>query len=314
HKAEIVCHEKVARIPLPNGKILRVLGERPEDKVFPDDLSGLPPSREIEFRIELIPGAMPVAKSPYRLAPSEMEELSSQLKELQDKYPSKIEAAKNWEAPINPSKVHSFLGLAGYYRRFIKNFFKIAKPLTILTRKNKNYVWDLGLGCVLMQRGKVITYASRQLKIHEKNYTTHDLELSAVVFSLKIWRHYLDYDCEIRYHHGKENIVVDALSRKERIKPTRVRAMNMTIQSSIKDRILAAQNKASEVVNAPAEMFKCLACSKIKAEHQRPSGLLQQPEIPEWKWERIAMDFVTKLPRTSSGHECMMQSGSSLTD
>ncbi|GJS15586.1 reverse transcriptase domain-containing protein [Tanacetum coccineum] len=238
-----------------------------------------------------------------------------------------------------------------------------------------------GLGCVLMQRGKVIAYASRQLKIHEKNYTTHDLELGAVVFALKIWRHYLygtksviytdhkslqhifnqkelnmrqrrwielfsDYDCEIRYHPGKANVVADALSRKERIKPRRVRAMNMTIQSSIKDKILEAQNEASEVVNAPTEMLtlimneaykskysvhpgadkmyydlrdmywwpgmkkdialyvsKCLTCLKVKAEHQRLFGLLQQPKILEWKWERIAMDFVMKLPRTSSGHD-----------
>ncbi|GJR85206.1 putative reverse transcriptase domain-containing protein [Tanacetum coccineum] len=137
--------------------------------------------------------------------------------------PSKIEVVKNWEAPRTPSKVHSFLGLAGYYSRFIKNFFKIAKPLTILTHKSKTFDWGeeqenafqnfkdklcnaavlalpdapkdfvlycdafgLGLGCVLMQRGKVIAYASRQLKIHEKNYTTHDLELGAVMFTLKI--------------------------------------------------------------------------------------------------------------------------------
>ncbi|GJT37158.1 putative reverse transcriptase domain-containing protein [Tanacetum coccineum] len=138
---------------------------------------------------------------------------------------------------------------------------------------------EIGLGCVLMQRGKVIAYASRQLKIHEKNYTTHDLELGAVVFALKIWRHYLyrtksviytdhkslqhifnqkelnmrqrrwielfsDYDYEIRYHPGKANVVADALSRKERVKTERVRAMTMTLQSSIKDRILAAQTEA----------------------------------------------------------------------
>ncbi|GKB63699.1 putative reverse transcriptase domain-containing protein [Tanacetum coccineum] len=200
--------------------------------------------------------------------------------------PSKIEAVKNWKAPRTPTEVRSFLGLAGYYRRFIENFSKIAKSLTILTQKSKTFNWGeeheyafqtlkdklcnapvlalpdgskdfvvycdafgIGLGCVLMQRGKVIAYASRQLKIHENNYTTHDLELGAVVFAFKIWRHYLygtknfiytdhkslhhifsqkelnmrqrcwielfsDYDCEIRYHLSKANVVADALSRK----------------------------------------------------------------------------------------------------
>nr|GFC12510.1 putative reverse transcriptase domain-containing protein [Tanacetum cinerariifolium] len=79
-----------------------------------------------------------------------------------------------------------------------------------------------GLGDVLMQREKVISYASRQLKIHEKNYTTSDLELGAVVFALKTWRHYLDYDCDIHYHQGKANVVADALSRKEQEPPLRV--------------------------------------------------------------------------------------------
>ncbi|GJX85319.1 putative reverse transcriptase domain-containing protein [Tanacetum coccineum] len=82
NKAEIICHEKVVRISLPCGEILRVLGEKPEEKVFPDSLSGLPPSQEFEFRIDITSGAMRVAKSPYRLAPSKMEELSSQLREL----------------------------------------------------------------------------------------------------------------------------------------------------------------------------------------------------------------------------------------
>ncbi|GJY51370.1 putative reverse transcriptase domain-containing protein [Tanacetum coccineum] len=168
--------------------------------------------------------------------------------------PSKIEAVKNWKAPRTPTEVCSFLGLAGYYRRFIENFSKIAKSLTILTQKCKTFYWGeeyelafqtlkdklcnalvlapldgpkdfvvyydasgIGLGCVLMQ---------------------------GVVFALKIWRHYLDYDCEIRYHPGKANVVANALSRKERVKPKRVRAMNMTLQSSIKDRILAAQKEA----------------------------------------------------------------------
>ncbi|GJV81236.1 putative reverse transcriptase domain-containing protein [Tanacetum coccineum] len=197
--------------------------------------------------------------------------------------PAKIEAVKNWASPTTPTEVRQFLGLAGYYRRFIKDFLKIAKSLTELTQKNKKYIWGedqesafqllkqklceapilalpegnddfvvycdashQGMGAVLMQREKVIAYASRQLKPNEENYTTHDLELGAVVFALKIWRHYLygtkctvftdhkslqhilnqkelnmrqrrwlellaDYDCEIRYHPGKSNVVADAL-------------------------------------------------------------------------------------------------------
>ncbi|GKC18677.1 putative reverse transcriptase domain-containing protein [Tanacetum coccineum] len=244
--------------------------------------------------------------------------------------------------------------------RFIENFSKIANSLTILTQKSKTFNWGeeqeltfqtlkdnlcnahvlalldgpedlvvycdasrVGLGCVLMQRGKVIAYASRQLKIHENNYTTYDLELGAVVFALKIWRHYLyrtkslfsDYVCEIRYHPGKENVVADALSRKERVKPKRVRAMNMILQSSIKDRILAVQKEA-------VDEFVVLQKGLDEMIKQRSDGTLYYLDriwvplkgepgmkkdiaeyIPVWKWEGIAMDFVTKLPRTSYGHD-----------
>ncbi|GKE51427.1 putative reverse transcriptase domain-containing protein, partial [Tanacetum coccineum] len=179
--------------------------------------------------------------------------------------PSNIEAVKNWKALRTPTKVCSFLGLARYYHRFIENFSKIAKSLTILTQKSKTFEWGeeqelafqtlIGIGYVLMQRGKVIAYASRRLKIHEENYNTRDLELGAVVFALKIWRHYFDYDYEIRYHPGKANVVADSLSRKERVKPKGVRAMNMILQSSIKDRILAAQK---EVVDKFAGLQKGL--------------------------------------------------------
>ncbi|GJX47162.1 reverse transcriptase domain-containing protein [Tanacetum coccineum] len=280
-KAKIICHEKVVRIPLPDGKAgdkkqeeIVVFRDFPE--VFPDDQYGLPPIREIEFRIELIPGATPVVKSPYRLAPSELEELLGQLKKLQDKdsrgacrtlkflwhvingngirvEPSKIEAIKNWKAPRTPTEVRSFLGLAGYYRRFIENFSKIAKSLTILTQKCNTFDWGLGLGCVLTQRGKVTAYASRQLKIHEKNYTTHDLELGAVVFALKIWRHYLygtksielfsDYDCKIRYHPGNANVVADALSRKERV----------PLKGDVRTRIMDEAHKSKYFVHPRAD-------------------------------------------------------------
>nr|GFC11638.1 putative reverse transcriptase domain-containing protein [Tanacetum cinerariifolium] len=110
-----------------------------------------------------------------------------------------------------------------------------------------------GLGVVLMQGEKVISYASRQLKIHEKNYTTHDLEIGAVVFALKIWRHYLDYDCDIRYHLGKSNVVADALSRKEREPPLRVRALVMTIGLDLPRQILSAQTEARKTKNIKKE-------------------------------------------------------------
>ena len=141
---------------------------------------------------------------------------------------SKIDVVLSWNRPTNATEVRSFLGLAGYYRRFVEGFSKIAGPLTNLTRKEVKYKWTdkherafqelkesltlapvlaipksgesftiysdashQGLGCVLMQCGNVIAYGSRQLKVHEKNYPTHDLELAAIVFALKIWRHYL---------------------------------------------------------------------------------------------------------------------------
>nr|GFA97112.1 putative reverse transcriptase domain-containing protein [Tanacetum cinerariifolium] len=200
--------------------------------------------------------------------------------------PANIESIKDWESPKNPIEFRQFLGLVGYYRRSIKGFSKIAKPMTKLTQKSLKFDWGekeettfqtlkqklcsapilalpkgsenfvvycdashKRLGAVLMQKEKGIAYASRQLKTHEKNYTTHDLELRVVVFALKIWRHYLygtkcvvftdhksfqhilnqkelnmrqrrwlellsDYDCELRYHLGKANAVANALSRK----------------------------------------------------------------------------------------------------
>ncbi|GKC50566.1 putative reverse transcriptase domain-containing protein [Tanacetum coccineum] len=185
--------------------------------------------------------------------------------------PAKIESIKDWESPKMPTEIRQFLGLAGYYRRFIEGFSKIAKSMTKLTQKGVKFDWGdkqeaafhllkqnlcsatilalpegsedfvvycdashMGVGAVLMQREKVISYASRQLKIYEKNYTTHDLELRSAV----------DYDCEIRYHPRKANVVADALSRKERSKPLRARALVMTIGLDLPKQILNAQTKA----------------------------------------------------------------------
>ncbi|GKA39936.1 putative reverse transcriptase domain-containing protein [Tanacetum coccineum] len=180
-RAKIVCFEKIVQIPLSNGENLEVYGERTEGNLkqlktmkvneqkledipvvreFPDvflkDFSGLPPSRDVEFRIDLISRVMPVAKSPYRLAPTEMRNFGKFSKckfWLQEVHflghvvnsegihvdPSEIEAVKNWKPPKTPTEIRSFLGLAGYYRRFIANFSKIAKPLTLLTQKNKKF-------------------------------------------------------------------------------------------------------------------------------------------------------------------------------
>ncbi|GJY56558.1 putative reverse transcriptase domain-containing protein [Tanacetum coccineum] len=193
--------------------------------------------------------------------------------------PNKIEAVKNWKAPRTPTE--------GEEQELAFQTLKdklCNAPVLDFPDGPKDFVVycdasEVRLGCVLMQRGKVIAYASRQLKNHEKNYTTHDLELCTVIFALKIWRHYpygtnsviymdhksfqhifsqkelnmrqrhwielfSNYNCEIRYLPGKANVVADSLSRKERVNPKRVRAMNMTLQSSIKDRILATQKEA----------------------------------------------------------------------
>ncbi|GJS66403.1 putative reverse transcriptase domain-containing protein [Tanacetum coccineum] len=182
--------------------------------------------------------------------------------------PAKIESIKYWASPKTATEIRQFLGLAGYYRRFIKGFSKIAKSMTKLTRKKVKFDWGdkeaafqlikqklcsapilalpegsedfivycdtsmKGLGTVIMQRENVIAYASRQLKVHEKNYTTHDLELGAV---------------------GKANVVADALSRKERIKPLRVRALVMTISLDLPKQILEAQTEARKPENFKAE-------------------------------------------------------------
>ncbi|KAL0402639.1 UNVERIFIED_CONTAM: Transposon Ty3-I Gag-Pol polyprotein, partial [Sesamum latifolium] len=549
--------------------VLEVSVVREFPDVFPEELPGLPPHREVDFEIETIPGAAPISIAPYRMAPSELKELKKQLEELLDKGfirpsispwgapvlfvkkkdgsmrlcidyrqlnritiknkyplpriddlldqlkgatvfskidlrsgywqlriekgsisktafrtspeeheqhlrtvlqilrekqlyakfskcefwmeeiaflghvvskegvqpdPAKVRAILGWEPPKNVSEVRSFLGLAGYYRRFVKDFSVVAKPLTNLLKKNTPFNWNdrcaqsfeelkrrltsapilalpsgdggyvvytdasrQGLGCVLMQHGKVIAYASRQLRPHEMNYPTHDLELAAIVHatfhiftdhkSLKYiptqkelnlrqrrWIELLkDYDCTIDYHPGKANIVADALSRKtvdqlagmicynvEYL--TALRAMNvhfsvggdlllatMQVKPSLKDKIKDAQDKDpylqkmktkvqegkndqfviqndGTLMNENYKMYrdlrpyywwptmkkdvaefvaKCLTCQQVKAEHQAPAGKLHPLSIPEWKWEKITMDFVIGLPRTFRKHDAV---------
>nr|GEX50530.1 putative reverse transcriptase domain-containing protein [Tanacetum cinerariifolium] len=427
-------------------------------EVFPEDLPGLPPTRPVEFQIDLLPGVAPVARAPYRLAPSKMKELVEQLKELYDKgfiRPSsspwgapilfvkkndgsfrmcidyrelnKLTEEKEHEehlkeillllnkeelyakfskcefwipkaSPKSPTEIHQFLGLAGYYRRFIEGFSKITKPMTKLTQKKVKFEWgnkqeaafqllkqklcsapilslpngsedfivycdasNKGLGVVLMQREKVISYASCQLKIYEKNYTTLDLELGAIVVALKILRHYLygtkctvftdhnslqhildqkelnmrqcrwlellsDYDWDIRYHPGKANVT--EAQKPENIKNKDVGGMlveNAKNSEAIREQKLEPRTDGTQCLNGWS-WLPCYGDLQAVIMHEShkskysvhpgsdkmyqdmkklywPSGLLVQPKIPEWKWDNIIMDFVTKLPKSSQGYD-----------
>ncbi|GKE27378.1 putative reverse transcriptase domain-containing protein [Tanacetum coccineum] len=277
--------------------------------------------------------------------------------------PTKIDSIKDRASPKSPTEIHQFLGDKQEATFQLLKEKLCSAPILALPEGAENFIVycdasHKGLGDVLMQNEKVISYALRQLKIHEKNYTTHDLELGALVFALKIWRHYmygtkctvftdhkslqhiLDqkelnmrqlrylellsyYDCEIHYHPGKANVVADALSRKERIKPLQVQTLVMTIGLDLPKQILEAQTEARKPENLGAEDVRGMLIENlkesdnpgrkswnhvltercVKAEHQKPSGLLVQHEIPQWKWDNITMDFVTKLPRTSSGYD-----------
>ncbi|GJU42681.1 putative reverse transcriptase domain-containing protein [Tanacetum coccineum] len=284
YHARIIYDEKFVHIPI-DGETLII-------RVFPEDLPGLPPVHHVEFQIDLIPRATPVARAPYRLAPSEMQELSNQLQELADQgfiRPS----TSPWGAPVLfvKKKDGSFRMCIDYRelnKLTIKNRYPLPKiddlfdqlqgssvyskidlrsaPILALPEGNDNFVVycdasHQGLGAMLMQREKVIAYASRQLKPHKENYTTHDLELGAVhILDQKELnmrqRHWLEllagYDCEIRYHPRKANVVADALIRKERIKPLRVRSLVMTIHPNLPSQILKAQTEALKEENIKA--------------------------------------------------------------
>nr|GEV52716.1 putative reverse transcriptase domain-containing protein [Tanacetum cinerariifolium] len=442
-------------------------------EVFLNDLPGLPPPRQVEFKIELIPGAAPVTCAPYRLASSELKELSDQLKELSEKGFIRLSSSP-WGAPVlfvkkkdgsfhmcidyrelnkltvknrypllriddlfdqlQGSSVYSKIDLrSGYHQLWIREedipitAFRTSNCVhvdhakveairnwsapTTPTEKNKKYEWGMeeeeafqtlkpklcsapilalpegtenfvvycdaslkGFGAVLTQREKVIAYASRQLKKHEENYTTHDLELGAVVVALRLWRHYLyvtkcivyidhkslqyildqkelnmrqrrwiellsDYDCEIYYHPAQteamkeENVKVENLGRL--LKPIFEICSNgirffkgrlwLPLFGGIRDTIMHESHKSKYSIHPGSDKMyqdlkklywwlnmkadiatfvsKGLTCAKVKAKHQKPSGLLQQPKIPEWKWEKITMDFVSGLPRTPSGYD-----------
>nr|GEU42767.1 putative reverse transcriptase domain-containing protein [Tanacetum cinerariifolium] len=289
YHAKILCDEEVVHIPI-DGEILiiRVMEKKKSDEkrnadilvvrefpyVFPKDLPGLPPILQVDFQIDLIPGATPVARAPYRLAPFEMHELSNQLQELVERGfirprlhvdPTKIKAVKNWETP----NTH--------------------RSTPILRTRRLRPKIHRSLQHILHQK---------ELNMRQRRW----LELLA------------NYDCEIRYHPGKANVVRDALSRKKQIKPLQVRSLIMHESHKLKYFIHPGSDKMYQDLkklywwpNMKAIIAeyvgKCLTCFRVKVECQKPSGLLVQPEIPMWKWERITMDFITKLPKTSNGHD-----------
>nr|GEW57342.1 putative reverse transcriptase domain-containing protein [Tanacetum cinerariifolium] len=459
HKAEIVCHEKVVRISLESGEILIVQGERTPGiakalsnvkvdepklsdifvvrdfvKVFPEDLSGLPPQRQVEFRIDLVPGATPVAKSPYRLAPSEMQELSAQLQELQDngfirsshspwgalvlfvkkkdgalcmcidyrelnkltiknRYPlsriddlfdqlqgacyfSKIDIRSGYhqlrvhENDISKTAFRTRyghfeftvmpFGLTNAPAVFMDLMNRVCKPyldkfvivfiddILVYSKSKDEHEVHLRLVLELLKKEELYAKFSKcEFWLQEVQFLGHVVNQSGIhvdpseIKAVKNWKApttpseirsflgladhkslqhifdqkelnirqrrwielFSDYECEIRYHPGKVNVVADALSKKERVKPRR---MEKGEDGSLYflDRIwVPLVGGVRTIIMDETHKTRCLTCSKVNPEHQRPSGLLQQPEIPEWKWDKITMDFITKLPRTKSGHD-----------
>ncbi|GJW09824.1 putative reverse transcriptase domain-containing protein [Tanacetum coccineum] len=267
YHARIISDEKVIHIPI-NGETLiirddQIMEKKSDEKrledipvvrefpeVFLENLPGLPPVRQVEIQIDLIPGTAPVARAPYRLAPSEMQELSNQLQELANRGSSvysKIDLRLSYhQLRVTDEDIPktAFRTRYEHYEFQVMTFGLTNAPavfMYLMNRKlcealilalpegNDDFVvyYDAshqGLGAVLMQREKVIAYASRQLKPNEENYTTNDLELGAVHIldqkelnmRQRRWLELLtDYDCEIRYHPGKENVVADSLSQKE---------------------------------------------------------------------------------------------------
>nr|GEV53778.1 putative reverse transcriptase domain-containing protein [Tanacetum cinerariifolium] len=308
-------------------------------------LSGLPPVRQVEFQIDLVPSAALVARALYQLAPAEMQELSTQLQELSEKgfiRPSSLP----WGAPVLflKKKDGSFRMCIDYRelnKLTVKNLFPLPRIDDLFDQLQGSRVYskiDLrsGLGAVLMQNEKVIAYASRQLKVYEKNYTTHDLELGVVVFALKMWRHYLYglnlpkqiLNAQLEARKEENFINKDLHGMINKLEPCAdgtlclnnqswipcigdLRALIMHESHKSKYSIHPGSDKMHQDLkrlywwpNKKAEITtyvsKCLTCAKVKIEYQKPSSLLVQPKIPQWIWDNITMDFVTKFPKTKS--------------
>ncbi|GKA23398.1 putative reverse transcriptase domain-containing protein [Tanacetum coccineum] len=498
HDAVIVYGKKVVHIPQASCHLFlahvtekKLKEKRLEDvpiicdfpKLFPEELPRLPPPRKVEFQIDLVPGAAPVTRALYRLAPSEMKELSKkdgsfrmcidyrELNKLtvKNRYPlsriddlfdqlqgssvySKIDLRSRYhqlrikeeDIPITAFRtryghfkfqVMSF-GLTNVLAMFMDLMNRVCKPyldkfvivfiddilvyskdeeehekhlkiiLELLKKerlyakfskcdfwldlvqflghvidrnsvhvdpakieaikswaapttpieKNKKYKWGKEEEAFQTLKQKLCSAPIIELPEGTEDFVVYcDASLKCYgavlmqrekVIAQRRWNKLLsDYDCEIRYHPGKANVVANGLSRKERIKPLRVQGLMMTVYNDLPKQIREAQKEAMKrkyvrkenlgrlikpifefcpdgmrcfrnrvwlprnsglrdlVMHESHKSNKCLTCAKVKAEHQKPSGLLQQPEIPVWKWERITMDFVSGLRRTPSGYD-----------
>nr|GEV69811.1 putative reverse transcriptase domain-containing protein [Tanacetum cinerariifolium] len=293
--------------------------------------------------------------------------------------PAKIEAIKDWESPKTPTEIRQFLGLAGYYRRSIKGFSKISRPMTKLTQKSMKSDWGekaevafqllkqklcsapilalpegsenfvvyydashKGLGAVLMQKEKFIAYASCQLKcvvFTDHKSLQHILDQKELNMRQRRWREASRYEFEPKQilnaqskARKEENFINEDLQGMiNKLKPRAdgtlclnsrswipyindLRALIMHESYNLKYSIHPGSDKMYQHLkrlywwpNMKAEIAtyvsKCLTCAKVKIEYQKPSGLLVQPEIPQWKWENITVDFVTKLPKTAAGQD-----------